>query len=153
MNLYPLNETPSTKGSDMTTTPHLDTDATTVALEVLSHLETAWNNADGQAFGEEYAPDASFVNIRGEHIVGSTAIGAGHDGIFHSIYAGSVNQLELVRADEVSEGVVLAVSLHTLDCPTGPLAGRHQAMSTSVIVRSAAGDWRIVSSHNTLVTA
>jgi uncharacterized protein (TIGR02246 family) len=137
----------------MSTSLHLTTHPTAVALEVLSRLEAAWNNADGAAFGDNYTSDASFVNIRGEHIVGSTAIGAGHDGILHSIYAGSVNHMELARADEVSEGVLLAVSINTLDCPTGPLAGRHQAMSTSIIAHSGDGDWRIVSSHNTLVTA
>ena len=100
-----------------------------VAVEVIARLETAWNAADGTAFGRAYAADASFVNIRGEHIVGSEAIGAGHDGIFHSIYAGSVNQMEVVSAEELATGVVLVVSRNTLDCPTGPLAGRHQAMS------------------------
>ena len=93
------------------------------------------------------------MNIRGEHIVGSEAIGAGHDGIFHSIYAGSVNQMEVVSADELADGVVLAISRNTLDCPTGPLAGRHQAMSTNVVVRADDGSWQVVSSHNTLVTA
>lgn len=130
------------------------TEPTTVALEVLGRLEAAWNNADGAAFGASYAPRASFVTVRGEHIVGSAAIGAGHDAIFHSIYAGSVNQMELVCARKVADGLVLAVSLHTLDCPTGPLAGRHQAMSTSLIARSAGegAGWVVVSTQNTLVT-
>jgi uncharacterized protein (TIGR02246 family) len=126
---------------------------TTVAREVLSRLETAWNTADGAAFGAVYTPDASFVTVRGEHIVGRAAIGAGHDGIFHSIYAGSVNRMELVRADEVADGVVVAVSINTLDCPAGPLAGRHQARSTSVLARTDADEWAVVSTHNTLVTA
>src|ERR1700760_702072 len=124
------------------------TDATTVARDTLHRLEEAWNTADGAAFGAVYAPDASFVTIRGEHLNGSAAIGAGHDGIFHSIYAGSVNRMELIRADEVADGVVVSVSISTLDCPTGPLAGRHQARSTSVITPRG-----IVSTHNTLVTA
>jgi uncharacterized protein (TIGR02246 family) len=124
-----------------------------VAREVLSRLETAWNTADGAAFGAVYTPDASFVTVRGEHIVGRAAIGAGHDGIFHSIYAGSVNRMELVRADEVADGVVVAVSINTLDCPAGPLAGRHQARSTSVLARTDADEWAVVSTHNTLVTA
>ena len=131
----------------------LSTDPMSVAQEVFGRLETAWNDADGAAFGRAYTADASFVNIRGEHIVGGDAIGAGHDGIFHSIYAGSVNQMEAVRAEELAEGVVLAISRNTLECPTGPLAGRHQAMSTNVVVRGEDGSWLVVSSHNTLVTA
>ena len=138
----------------MITTP-VSTDPTTVALQVLGRLEAAWNSADGPAFGGVYRPDASFVTIRGEHVVGSTAIGAGHDAIFHTIYAGSRNRMELVSADEVADGVVVAVSRNTLDSPAGPLAGRHQAMSTSVIIRSETdeGVWQIASTHNTLMTA
>jgi uncharacterized protein (TIGR02246 family) len=132
-----------------------NTDPKTVALEVLGRLEAAWNTADGRAYGHAYSADASFVNIRGEHIAGRDAIGAGHDGIFRTIYAGSRNEMALVRAEEIAEGVVLAVSVNTLDCPTGPLAGRHQALSTSVITRpgDADGQWQIISTHNTLVTA
>lgn len=137
----------------MPATPHLIPAPATVALQMLRQLEAAWNSADGAAFGALYASDASFVTIRGEHVHGSAAIGAGHDGIFTTVYAGSTNRMELLRAAQVSEGVVLAVSLNTLECPTGPLAGRHQAMSTSVITRAGdnLGPWHIVSTHNTLV--
>jgi uncharacterized protein (TIGR02246 family) len=137
------------------TSPNLSTNAQHVASGALDLLETAWNDADGAAFGRAYGDGASFVTIRGEHIVGSANIGAGHDGIFHTIYAGSRNRMVLIRAEEVTEGVILAVSLNTLDCPAGPLAGRHRAMSTSVIARTGHRDspWQIVSTHNTLVTA
>lgn len=134
------------------TTAHLSTDPTTVAREVLLRLQTAWNDGDGTAFGALYTPDASFVNIRGEHIVGREAIGAGHSGIFSTIYAGSVNSMDLVRATAVGDGAVLAVSVNTLDCPAGPMAGTHKAMSTSLVAADDAGAWHIVSSHNTLVT-
>jgi uncharacterized protein (TIGR02246 family) len=137
----------------MTTATQHNTSPTTVALDVLSRLETAWNAADGAAFGAGYAPEASFVTVRGEHIVGSAAIGAGHDGIFTTIYAGSVNRMQLVRAEQLADGVVLAISLHTLDCPTGPLAGRHQARSTSIITRQGDGTWLVAASHNTLMAA
>ena len=131
------------------------TEPSTVARDVLARLESAWNSADGRAFGAVYAPSASFVTIRGEHLTGSDAIGEGHAGIFTSIYAGSVNRMELLRAQEISAGVVVAVSINTLDCPSGPLAGVHSAMSTSVITREPqdGGRWQVVATHNTLMTA
>jgi uncharacterized protein (TIGR02246 family) len=137
------------------TLAHLTTDPKTVALEVLARLEAAWNDADGSAFGVNYTPDASFVTVRGEHIIGSDAIGAGHAGIFSTIYAGSVNRMELVRATEISDGVVVAISFNTLDVPAGPLAGRHQARSTNVITHAVDDHepWRIVATHNTLLPA
>src|SRR5690349_1916071 len=115
--------------------------ATDIATGVLGRLETAWNAADGAAFGAAYRPDASFVTVQGLHIEGAEAIGAGHAGIFATIYAGSVNTMELVSARAVADGVVLAVSHHTLRVPAGPLAGTHEAMSTSVLVRDPDDSW------------
>lgn len=128
------------------------TGAATVAAAALQQLETAWNTADGAAFGAAFAPDATFVTVRGDHIVGREAIGAGHAGIFATIYAGSVNRMELVDASEVAPGVVVGISTNTLDCPTGPLVGVHQARSTFVVVRGADG-WQLAACHNTLVVA
>ncbi|SDS51567.1 conserved hypothetical protein [Friedmanniella luteola] len=129
-------------------------EAETVALEVLARLEKAWNDGDGEAFGSNFAPDASFVNIRGEHIVGRAGIAAGHAAILATIYAGSVNRMQLVRAIELVDGTVAAISVNTLDCPTGPLVGVHRATSTSLIHVPSDGVGRpeIVVGHNTLVT-
>ena len=35
--------------------------ADSVAAELIGRLERAWNEADGRAFGEPFAPDADFV--------------------------------------------------------------------------------------------
>ena len=131
-----------------------ETEAESVALQVLARLEKAWNDGDGEAFGSNFAPGASFVNIRGEHIVGRAGIAAGHAGILTTIYAGSVNRMQLVRAIEVADGTIAAISVNTLDCPTGPLVGVHQATSTSLIYVPSDGTGRpeIVVGHNTLVT-
>ena len=127
-----------------TTAPEL------VAGEMLARLEDAWNRGDGAAFGAPFTDDASFVTVRGELHVGSTAIGGGHAGIFATIYAGSTNRMQLVEARAAGDAVV-ATSRHTLDVPAGPLAGIHRATSTSVLVQRD-GEWRMVASHNTLVT-
>ncbi len=132
--------------------PSTPSSPSSVAHEVLSRLEEAWNAGDGGAFGAQYAADASFITIRGEHLVGADAIGSGHAGIFASIYAGSVNRMDLVRAERLADGVVLAVSTNTLTCPNGPLQGVHRAVSTSVLTHgAAAAPWRVASTHNTLV--
>ena len=52
------------------------------ALEnIVRQLEAAWNTMDGSAFAAPFAADADFVNIRGEHFRGRTAIAAGHAAI------------------------------------------------------------------------
>ncbi len=128
------------------------TEAAHVATDVLRTLETAWNSADGRAFGSIYTPDATFVTIQGKRISGADSIGRGHAAIFSTIYAGSVNRMELLHAAEIADGVIVAVSENTLVCPGGPLAGQHRAMSTSVLTRrpELGGSWSVAATHNTL---
>jgi len=121
-----------------------------VAAGLIGRLERAWNAADGRAFGEPFAPDADFVDIRGEHHRGREAIAAGHQAIFDSIYEGSKVEYELTGAREISEGVILAHATGVLGVPSGPLAGKHGAVQTLVLVRGDAG-WEVAAFHNTPV--
>jgi uncharacterized protein (TIGR02246 family) len=71
------------------TTQPIAGDPATVANTILERAERAWNAADGAAFGALFAEESDFVNVRGEHHRGRDVIARGHQGIFHSIYAGS----------------------------------------------------------------
>lgn len=122
-----------------------------IARDLLQRLEDAWNRGDGEAFGAPYDDSASFVNIRGELHHGP-AIGAGHAQILASTHAGSINRMKLIGARRISDDVIVATSRNTLDAPQGPLAGVHEALSTSVLVRDGQ-QWRIAATHNTLVGA
>ena len=121
-----------------------------VAAELIGRLERAWNEADGRAFGEPFAPDADFVDIRGEHHRGQQAIAAGHQAIFDSVYEGSSVDYELTGARELSDGVLLAHAAADLRAPSGPLAGEHSSVLSLVLVGGGEG-WKIASCHNTLV--
>ena len=121
-----------------------------IAAELIGRLERAWNEADGQAFGEPFTPDADFVDIRGEHHRGQQAIAAGHQAIFDSIYEGSRVDYELTGARELSGEVILAHAAADLRAPSGPLAGKHSSVLSLVLVRGGDG-WKIASFHNTLV--
>ncbi|WP_392544781.1 SgcJ/EcaC family oxidoreductase [Oryzobacter telluris] len=126
----------------------------TVALDVLGRLQSAWNAADGDAFGAVYTPDATFVTVRGELARGRDAIATGHSGIFTTIYAGSHNEMEPVSVRVVGEDTLVVVSEHTLRVPVGPLAGTHTSRATNVVTREAAsGAWFVAATHNTLVQA
>ena len=121
-----------------------------VAAELIGRLERAWNEGDGQAFGEPFAPDADFVDIRGEHHRSQEAIVAGHQAIFDSIYKGSSVDYELTGARELSDEVILAHATADLSAPSGPLAGEHSSVLSLVLVRGGDG-WKIAAFHNTLV--
>jgi uncharacterized protein (TIGR02246 family) len=123
---------------------------TTLAATIDEKLEQAWNAADGAAFGTQFADESDFVNVRGEHHRGATAIARGHQGIFDTIYAGSTVRFQLELARELAPGVVMAVASSTLDVPGGPLKGIHNARFTMLIVEQG-DDWRIAAFQNTLV--
>jgi len=116
---------------------------------IVKSMEAAWNAGDGAGFAAPFAADADFVTIRAEHLRGREAIGAGHAMIFRTIYAGSVNRMEVESARLLRPEVALAHVRATLDAPTGPLAGRHDARFSLVLIREAAG-WQIAALHNTL---
>jgi uncharacterized protein (TIGR02246 family) len=119
---------------------------------IVRRLETAWNAGDGDAFAAPFATDADFVNIRAEPHRGREAIAAGHRAIFRTIYAGSTNRCAMESARLLRPDVALARVLATLDCPTGPLTGRHRARFTMVLTKGTDG-WEIASFHNTLEPA
>ena len=83
-------------------------DPKSIAETVIKQLEDAWNAADGAAFGEPFAPDADFVNIRGDLHSGKEAIAAGHQQIFDTIYAGSTLRYSVLQARELDDRVILA---------------------------------------------
>ncbi len=128
-------------------------DPQSIARAFYATIEEAWNAADGAAFGSAFSTATNFVDIRGvRHEGGPAEIGSSHQGIFDSIYKGSVIRYEMKTARALGDAVVLAHGRATLDAPTGPLAGTHDAVSTVVLVPEGDG-WRAVAFHNTLVTA
>ena len=129
----------------------MDSNGERIVSDLVSELERAWNTADGAAFGRPFAEDADFVNIRGEHFRTREAIAKGHQGIFNTIYKGSVVQFQVIGVRAIAPVVLLAHVRSTLKAPTGPLAGEHSSLFTVVLVQDQ-HDWRIAAFHNTLVT-
>jgi uncharacterized protein (TIGR02246 family) len=134
------------------TTQPIAGDPATVANTILERAERAWNAADGAAFGALFAEESDFVNVRGEHHRGRDVIARGHQGIFHSIYAGSTVRYTLDLARPLEPGYAIAVASATLDVPGGPLRGVHRSRMTMVIAEHG-GEWLVTAFHNTLVAA
>jgi uncharacterized protein (TIGR02246 family) len=127
--------------------------ATTITTDAAARMEKAWNDADGAAFGDGFADDADFVDIRGDHHVGRQAIAAGHQAILETVYAGSTVRYEVTCARSLDDRIVVGHLRSTLVAPTGPLAGENHSTATLVLVRDGdSDDWPIAVFHNTLVT-
>jgi uncharacterized protein (TIGR02246 family) len=123
---------------------------TSTAETVIARLQDAWNAADGAAFAAPFAPDADFVNVRGDMHTGRDAIAAGHQQIFDTIYAGSTARYVIRKARDLVDGVILAQIDATLNVPAGPLAGELVGLASLVLVQDG-GEHRIAAFHNTLV--
>jgi uncharacterized protein (TIGR02246 family) len=121
-----------------------------IVSEIVSNLEKAWNAADGTGFAQPFAEDADFVNIRADHFHTRAVIAQGHQGIFDTIYKGSVVRYQLASVREISPKVLLAHVKATLRVPTGPMAGEMDALYSLVLVQNG-NDWHIAAFHNTLV--
>ena len=121
---------------------------TQITRSLAAQLEEAWNAGDGAAFGAAFAEDADFVTVRGELLHGPEAIGAGHQGIFDSIYAGSTVEYRVLDARTLRDGITLAHLRAALKVPGGPAAGDHGAIATVVIAQGDQGP-QIAAFHNT----
>ncbi len=116
---------------------------------IVSALESAWNAGDGRLFAAPMAPDADFVTIRAERFRGRQAIADGRDAIFRTVYAGSRIKLTTDTLRLLTDDVALLHVGSELDAPSGPLAGRHNAVFSAVLRRNGAA-WEIAAFHNTL---
>ena len=127
-----------------------DLDPHAIARDLAGRLQRAWNEGDGAAFGDPFAADADFVNVRGEHHQGRETIAAGHDALFASIYRDSRVRYEVIRARALTDEVILAHLRAVLAVPAGPFKGERRAVPSLVISRGDDG-WQIASFHNTPV--
>lgn len=116
---------------------------------LLDRLEEAWNSGDGTAYAASFAPDADFVNVRGELVAGPE-IGPAHDRLFAGPYAGSTVRYRLVRTRTVPGGAVLAHVRGALRVPAGPAAGSREALA-SLLLTAGPDGWRVTAFHNTHV--
>jgi uncharacterized protein (TIGR02246 family) len=119
-----------------------------IARTIVAQLERAWNTGDGDAFAAPFAEDADFVTVRGEFYRARASIAQGHRLIFSTIYKGSTNQIEPLRARAIGDGLILAHARARLSVPAGPLAGEHRAVMSMILSRRD-GSWEIQSFHNT----
>ena len=117
---------------------------------LVARLEAAWNAGDGPAFTAPFADDADFVNVLGMHARGRDAIGAGHEHIFRTVYAGSTVAYRVESTRMLRPEVALAHVHAGLDVPGGPLAGHHEARWSAVLTHDG-GEWKIASFHNTFI--
>jgi uncharacterized protein (TIGR02246 family) len=116
--------------------------------EQVKQMETGWNTKSGADFAKPFAEDADYVVINGMHLKGRTAIAAGHQEIFDTIYKDTkvtlaIKQIRFLRPDVA----VVHVNAHR-EGPTKELTA--DALLTLVTTKEKQG-WTIVAFQNTQV--
>jgi uncharacterized protein (TIGR02246 family) len=122
----------------------------TAISSLLAQMRTAWEQADGQAYGANFTDDAHYVNAPGQRVVGAAAIGATHqhvfDTFFRNTHLGSQYDNEI---QPIAPGVVLIHSSGSVLFPgeTESKVAPNGLMTMLVVKR--AGTWKIASFTNT----
>lgn len=129
-----------------TPTPHLHRTVT----QLFAAMGEAWAEGDAGSFGRLFTADADFIEVRGGHHVGRTAITAGHRALWAGVYADSTVEYRVEAVRPLGEHHGVGVVAATLQVPDGALAGTHHARITAVVA-DGPGGWQIASFHNTLV--
>lgn len=122
-----------------------------IVQNILSTLESGWNNASGTEFSIPFADASEYVDIRGALHVNATPqqLGQAHQGLFMSIYKDSKVVYEQVQSTLIDANTIIAHANAELDAPLGPLAGKNGSTISMVLVRNG-DNWKIRSFHNTL---
>lgn len=129
--------------------------ADTVAIRgVVEAFVTAWNHHDAAAFGNVFAADADFTNIRGQGASGRNAIMAFHARVFatrfsHSIQTVTAVHIRAVRPDVAAVDVNWHLAGHTDDA--GATLPPWDGLLNFTIVKNPACGWQILVMHNLLL--
>lgn len=126
---------------------------------IATALEESWNRGDGQAWGEQFWPEARFVNAVGAVSDGREAIAALHTRIFTTVYKGSHNTFKVARVTKLGENRLLveldgkAENLIKLPAsfPVWPDGSVHAHLM--FVSEKRGGEWRILYAQNTVVAA
>jgi uncharacterized protein (TIGR02246 family) len=126
-------------------------DPQAVAESFYAAIEAAWNAADGEAFGAQFADVTDFVNIRGELFHGDArVVAAGHQAIFDTIYRGSTIRYHVDQVRVLAPNYLLVHASAQLDAPAAPPMAADRSQMTVVLVDQD-GTWKATAFHNTLV--
>ena len=130
---------------------HSGTDTSSIE-SVIGGLIRAWNNGDALAFAAYFHEDADLVNIHGMHLHGRQAIAGLYDMLFRSIFAASNTAVTIKAKRFLTKSIALVHARIELNSSRGSMAGKHDALTTALIVREGS-TWTVAALTNTLVTA
>lgn len=119
---------------------------------VVRQWEVAWNAGDMQAAAELFCEDADFVNVAGSHWHGRDRIRSEHEQLHQRHLKGSQFAPLEVGVQGVGAGTALVHIQRLLSGdqdPDGTPRKPRRGVISWLLLRDAAGRWRIRSAQNT----
>lgn len=115
---------------------------------VVADLASAWENADGTAWGGCFTDDADFTTWFGLRMTGRDAISTGHQEIFATFYAGTVYDLEVEFVRFLDDDIAVAGLAGSVYERGGAAPSTPQTVPLAVMVRGRDG-WKVAAFQNT----
>ena len=127
------------------------------AIVLANSMNAAWDRGDANVFGEQYWPDARFVNVLAHVYEGRDAIVAQHAHIFATLYKGSHNVFTVAHRQMLGTDHELAEFDGAMTgwtrLPPGVVTVDGAIRSHFVLVlERRRGEWKIAYAQNTAYT-
>ncbi|MFC7394189.1 SgcJ/EcaC family oxidoreductase [Scopulibacillus cellulosilyticus] len=123
----------------------------TVALKALfKNLAEAWNNADGEAYGQCFTNDADYVTFNGTHLKGRKEIAKVHQWLFNGPLNGSKMSYDGMHDFSpryITPDVAIIHGKGEVSLPESQDPGDRLSINTNVVVKEG-GKWFITAFHN-----
>jgi len=118
----------------------------TAIRHLIDSVDTAWNNADPQAFGAAFTPDADYITFVGTHYRGRQKIAEIHDILWRRFLKGSRILAHITGIRFLTADVAVITSTGRV-LRSRASSHRHDKVQTWVATRDD-GTWRIAAFHN-----
>ena len=128
----------------------MEREAQNAVIELMEGIREAWENGDGEAYGNLFSEDAQYVTAPGERLYGRKQIAESHQRIFDSFFKGTIlGRNYPVRVREIKPDVILVEAAGSVLFPGEK--EQHVAPNGFMTLVCTKGDtgWKIVSFQNT----
>lgn len=107
-------------------------------------MAEGWAAGDGERFAGVFAPDAEFVNVRGEQQHGRETVAANHGALFQTRYRDTKLTAEVHKIRFITDDAAVVHVASTVHTPNGDTTDTH----AQAVVERRDGEWLITAFHN-----
>jgi uncharacterized protein (TIGR02246 family) len=135
----------------------VNNEARAAAAAMVNRFADSWNHADGQAYGENYWPEAELVDPTGAVVDGRAAIVQQHVDLWNGIFKGShatgrVRKIRMLGSNYMMVDFDVEVS-NVSQLPFGSPAYANRVLRIHLkhILEKRNGRWKVLAAQNTFI--